>query len=92
MIVMYVYDNSFFLFKEDLDITVYKKHRGGFFAYVPLIPLNMEKYGIYQEIKKENYRDCKTTLNTCQSSSAFLTLRSFDPIFLAIVFNGEKSS
>ena len=42
---------------EDLDVEVYKKHVGGFFAYVPLIPVRLEKFGIYSTIKKENYKD-----------------------------------
>ena len=42
---------------DDLDIEVYKKHVGGFFAFVSLIPVHLEKFGIYTEIKKENYKD-----------------------------------
>lgn len=42
---------------DDLDVEVYKKHVGGFFAFVSLIPVHLEKFGIYMEIKKENYKD-----------------------------------
>ena len=42
---------------DDLDVLVYRKHVGGFFAYVSLIPVNLERFGIYSEINKKNYKD-----------------------------------
>ena len=42
---------------QEIDIEVYRKHRGGFFAYVPLIPVHLEKFGIFNTINKRNYKD-----------------------------------
>ena len=42
---------------DDLDVLVYRKHIGGFFAFVSLIPVNLERFGIYTEINKKNYKD-----------------------------------
>ena len=64
-----------------LDIEVYKKHKGGFFAFVPTIPINLEMYGIYTEIKKANYKD-NCFIKACAESGILSTteidsLRSF---------------
>ena len=66
---------------EFLDIEVYKHHRGGFFAYVPTIPIDLEVYGIYNVIKKENYKD-NCFIKACAesgvlSSTEIDALRSF---------------
>ena len=42
---------------EYLDIEIYRKHKGAFFAFVPTIPVDLEIYGIYTDIKKSNYKD-----------------------------------
>ena len=53
-----------------LDIEVYRKHRGGFFAFVPTIPIDLDVFGIYREIKKSNYKD-NCFIKACIESGVF---------------------
>ena len=55
---------------EEIDISLYNIHDGGFWKYVNLSGVNLEKYQIYDSIQEHNYTD-NCFVYACKQSNKF---------------------